>query len=432
VLISALGIPIHGVREVAKARQNPTDLKKTISELLIINIISGAILSVVYFLIICLIPALKKDLQFYAVGGIILMLNFCNVDWLFSGLEKFRLIALRSFGIKLISLVLLFCFVKKSTDDIKYLWITVISLVLGNIWNLYSGRKLLFGKLMLLNFKKHFKPLSLIFFTVAAVQVYTLLDTIILGFLTSYKDVGYYTAAYKLSKISIPVLISLGVVLIPRITLAFEQNNISEAQRLCEHSFEFMLLAGIPISVGLVVFAPGFIHIFSGKDFSEAILPMQILSPVVLIIGISNVWAMQILTPAGKDRQVTISVLSGVVVSVILNFILIPFMSYNGAAITNVLSELIVMICFAYFSNKIMRLKINYRSALYTLIAAFCFYPVKIITSYYLHAELAATCVGVFLSAALYFFLQSLLFKNSIIVEQFERLKNKLFQWAQI
>lgn len=360
VLISALGIPIYGIREIAKSRNNSVQLSKVFSELLMLNFFTGFGLFIIYFLVVYLVPDLRNDLPFYQIASLMLLLGFCNIDWFFSGMERFKFIALRSVFIKVAAIFFLFFIVRTGSDDLNYLWITILITVVNNLINLWAARKIVNFKLV--NIKsifKHLKPLLLIFSTVAAISIYALLDTIFLGFIKGYGAVGYYTSGTKISKLAIPVLTSLGMVLIPRIAQSFKEDKLSEVKSLVGDSLSLVILMGLPMTIGLMTLAPELVMLFSGEKFVNAILPMQIFTPVVLLIGISNVYAIQVLTPAGKDKYVTVSVVIGLVVSLILNFILIPKLSYIGAAITNLISEFVVMIFFIHFTNKVIKFKFD-------------------------------------------------------------------------
>ncbi|MBD1392324.1 flippase [Mucilaginibacter glaciei] len=428
VLIAALGIPIYGIREIAKLKGDEEGIKKTFSELLFLNLLTSFILFFVYSIIIFTVPSLYIDLKFYAVAVIILLLSFSNVDWLFSGLEKFKFIAIRSIIVKFVSLLLLIFFVKQKSDVVIYLWTIVIASVSNNILNIYSARKMFkFNYATFKGIKDHLKPLFYIFSTVAGITVYAMLDTIILGFLTNYTYVGYYTAASRINKLTLPVLTSLGTVLVPQISEAIKNDNLTQVKKLAVYSFNFVLLLGIPMTVGLIVLAPELIVIFSGIEFKPAILAMQIFAPVVLIIALSNVWAIQILTPAGKDKQVTISVTVGLIVSLILNFSLIPYFGYLGAAAANVLAELCVMVCFAYFASKVLLVGLNYKLIIQTLFVSVLFFPIIILLRMLFRNSNFLVCgVGVVTCGALFLVCQLYIFKNELLLNQINQYTAKL------
>lgn len=76
----------------------------------------------------------------------------------------------------------------------------------------------------------------------------------------------------------------------------------------------------------------------------NAIMPMQILMPTIVLIGFSNIVGMQILVPLGKERYVLYSEIIGAFVDLSINLILIPRYNAVGAAIGTLFAELVVLI----------------------------------------------------------------------------------------
>lgn len=204
VIIAALGIPVYGVREVAKAKGDFARLGKLVSELLVINMITSFILLIFYFILIFFIGWFSKDLSIYIIGGLLVLFGFTTLDWFYVGTEQFRFLSTRYLIIKILALVALFAFVRKPTDLIIFFIITILSVLANNFWNIiYLNRqvKIYFKNLSLI---KHIPVLLTLFSTSIAISIYTSFDTIILGFLADKLAVGYYTAAIKITKIAIP------------------------------------------------------------------------------------------------------------------------------------------------------------------------------------------------------------------------------------
>jgi O-antigen/teichoic acid export membrane protein len=424
VLMAALGIPIYGIREVAKLRNEPEALKRLITELITLNFFISMIMLVLYTIIVYSSPVLYADRHFYAIAAVMLVLGCFNIDWLYSGLERFRFIAARSVIIKAASVLVLFLLVRDNDDDVYYLAITVGGVVFNNLWNMWSARHYLdFRNLVYQQLKIHYKPLLYIFSTVAAISVYAILDTIILGFLTDFVAVGYYTAASRIIKITIPVLTALGTVLIPQMAAAFKENNLDHVKDLANHSMSFVISLGLPMTIGLIALAPELIILFSGQQFAAAILPMQLFAPVLFIIGLSNVWSVQILMPAGKDKYVTIAAVLGLVSSLLLNFILVPRFSYIGATIANVLTETVVMCALIFYATKVVKVPFNIKLSLATLGISATFFPIVFLVRRVFNQDILICVVSVILCGIVYIGFQLFIIKNKIFMELADKVK---------
>jgi O-antigen/teichoic acid export membrane protein len=85
-LFAALGIPMYGMREIAKLNNSdPINRHQVFSELFVINAISTIIFSLVYLLTVFYVPTLFEEKEFLLLTGISLLLAPLNVDWFFSG-----------------------------------------------------------------------------------------------------------------------------------------------------------------------------------------------------------------------------------------------------------------------------------------------------------------------------------------------------------
>lgn len=411
-LIAAMGVPIYGIQAIARNRYNAKKLATVFSELVSICFISSVLLSLIYVFIIFHFPFFRSNIQLYCYAVILVVLGFSSIDWFYSGLEEFKVIALRSVAIKIISLVYLFLYVKNKDDFGMYLWLTIFSLLGNNMISMLMAGKRTGLVFKNLNLVQHIKPLMYIFITSIATSMYIVLDTVILGFLSDETAVGLYTAAIKLTKITVPFIISLGVVLIPKLTKSVADNNMEEMQRLLSESFHFINFFSIPVVFGLLVLAPEFVIVFSGSEFASATASMQILSLLPLLIGLGHFFTYQILLPAGKNRYIFLSVIIGMVVGLLLNFILIPFLKERGAAIANVSCELVIIVLSFYFVKKQYKFKYKWELLFKAITCSIPFLPIVLLIRLFEINAIPTLIISFILCTSTYFCVQYFLFKD--------------------
>jgi len=414
-LIAALGIPVYGIQEIAKYRHNKKELSAVFSELIIIYFITSVLISFVYLAVIYSFPFFRPNLQLYLYAVCIILLGFSSIDWLYAGLEAFRIISIRSVIIKALALVLLYVFVKEKADYEKYLLILIFSILGNNIINLFMIRNRCSLVFKNLAFKQHFRPMFFIFGTTIASSIYTYLDSVLLGMLANEHAVGFYTAAIKLAKIAIPIIISIGAVLVPRLAKNFSTSNFTEIQQLLNKSFQFISFSAIPITFGLALLAPEFILIFSGSKFLPAVPCMQILSVLPLIISLGYFFAFQILIPAGKSREVFVAAVTGVVTGLLLNFIFIPFYGENGAAVANISCEVLVLLVYIYYARKYFKLQYHWHLFYRSTVSALLFIPVIWFIRQVHFPVLWTLLLCIAVCGILYSLVQFYLFKNQFI-----------------
>ena len=414
-LVAALGIPIYGVRVISQSAHDSKLLYKNLGELLSIHIVCSIIISVIYFATIISFSFFSNDKSLYFLSALIILMGFTSIDWYFSGIENFKLIAIRSVSIKVVSLICLFLFVKVKSDYTIYLAISLFSILGNNIINIISVRKHI--TIAYRGTKKHLKPLMYTFGTTVATSMYTMLDTILIGFFADERSVGLYSASVKLTKISIPFIISAATVLMPRIAKLFGSGDYASLNLILNKSFNFIVTTASPICIALIFLAPELIYVFSGTQFNGAILTMQILSPLALIIGLGYFWGFQILIPAGKEREMLISVIIGMVINLSLNCIMIPIYKQNGAAVANVISELMVTLAYMYFCLKIIPFKISHKPLVYNLLATIPFIIVVMLCKSLTHNTWYILFFSVISFIVLFFLVQIKLLKNSVVNE---------------
>ena len=100
----------------------------------------------------------------------------------------------------------------------------------------------------------------------------------------------------------------------------------------------------MPLMVYFIYFAEEGIFFLSGNNYVGSIVPMQVIMPTLLLIGITNILGIQILVPTGREKIVLYSEIVGAVVDVIINALLIPVYASTGAAIGTLVAEFAVLI----------------------------------------------------------------------------------------
>lgn len=344
-MFAQLGIPTYGIRACAKVRDNREELTRTAQELLIINLIMNVLTYGALAVALLLVPRLQDDRILYIIVSFSIILTSIGMEWLYKALEQYAYITIRSIIFKGVALVAMFLLVHKQEDYVVYGAISILASSASSIFNLINVHRYIdlkpVGGYQL---SRHLKPIGIFFAMSCATTVYTNLDTVMLGFMTSDADVGYYNAAVKIKTILVSVVTSLGAVLLPRASYYVEQKRFDEFYRITGKAINFVLLVALPMGVYFILYAGEGIRFLSGPEYSGSILAMQIIMPTLLFIGLSNILGIQILVPLGKEVIVLYSEIAGAVTDLILNVVLIPRMHAAGAAVGTLMAEAIVLL----------------------------------------------------------------------------------------
>ena len=343
LMFAQLGIPTYGLRACAKVRDNKEELSRTTQELLIINLVMSTISYGVLFLALAFVPRLQEERTLYLVVSLTILFNTIGMEWLYKALEHYTYITIRSIIFKFVALVTMFVLVHTRDDYVIYGGITILAASASNIFNFFHAHRYISMKPVGgYRFRCHLKAVAVFFAMACASTIYTHLDTVMLGFMATDADVGYYNAAVRIKCILVSIVTSFGTVLLPRASYYVENGKMEEFWKISRKALDFVFLAACPMMLYFILFARQGIYFLSGEAYAGSILPMQIIMPTLLLIGLTNILGIQMLVPLGKEKAVLYSEISGAVTDIILNALLIPQYTSAGAAVGTLVAEVVV------------------------------------------------------------------------------------------
>lgn len=344
-MFAQLGIPTYGIRACAQVRDDKYKLSKVVHELCIINFIMMLLSYLVFFGGIVFVERLRNEKILFVIMGSMILFNSIGMEWLYKALEEYTYITIRSIVFKAIAVSMMLIVVKSQGDYVIYGAISIFAASASNVMNCINAHKYITLKpIENYNFRQHIKPILIFFGMSCATTIYTNFDTVMLGFMKSDVDVGYYNAAIRIKSILVSIITSLGTVLLPRAAYYIEHDLREEFNYIARKSINFVYIIALPMIIYFIVYAPECIYFLSGNAYEGSILPMQILMPTLLFIGLTNILGIQIMVPLEMEKWVLNSYIIGAIVDLIINILHIPKMGASGAAIGTLIAEIAVMI----------------------------------------------------------------------------------------
>lgn len=369
-IFAQLGIPTYGIRAVAQVRDEKEQLSRITQELLIINLVTTALSYIALAVTLIAVPRFYDDRMLYVIISFTLILNTLGIEWLYKGLEQYTYITMRSMIFKVIALVAMFLLVHEKSDYVIYGAISIFAASASNVLNFINAHKYItLHPVGHYDFKRHIKPVFVFFAMSCATTIYTNLDNVMLGMMTTSDDVGYYSAAVKIKTVLVSLVTSLGAVLLPRASYYIEKKEIENFKSISKKALHFVMFAAIPLMVYFMLYAKESILFLSGEAFVDAVIPMQIIMPTLLFIGITNILGIQILVPLGRENVVLYSEIAGAVVDFIINLLLIPQFKSAGAAIGTLAAEAVVLLVQYVYIRKEMKEILNFSYCIKIVIA---------------------------------------------------------------
>lgn len=355
MMVASLGIPTYGVRACARVRDDKDKLTKTVQELFIINFVVTALVTVTYVASIYAIPRFLEDKTLFYINGINIVLNMFGMNWVYQALEQYDYITFRSIFFKLVSVVLMFLLVRQQSDYVIYGAITVFAAVGSYVLNFIRLRKIISFRIVgEYNFRQHFKPIITLFAQSVAVSIYTNLDTVMLGFMKTDADVGYYHAAVKIKGLLLSLVTSLGNVLLPRMSYFVKNRMMADFKKYMVKALNFEFLMSLPLVLYFVLFSREYIYFLAGPGYEGAIAAMQIITVAVVPNGLTGILGVQVLTSLEKEKFVLYSVIVGAVSDFLLNLVFIPRYGAAGAAFATTIAEFLVLFVQIYYTRDLL------------------------------------------------------------------------------
>lgn len=424
-MFAMLGIVNYGTREGAQVRNDRMALSKLSHELLIVNVIS--VVCSYFLLIICLIfiDSLEPYRLLIVINSLTIALTAMGMEWLFNAIEEYRYIAIRTCIVQTLGLVAILIFVKSAEDILIYVLIQTLTLSGTNIINImYSKRFINYKYAGPYSLKKHMHPILMIFSMTLFIQVFTHMDTTMLGIIVGDFATGLYTAAMRVSGTLITVLLSVVMVMMPRISYYVKMNHLDKIKNMIYWALNILLLLGIPVWIGLILLSEPIIFLFSGEAFKDAIFTARITATRVLLVPLNSFMVLYLFIPLCKDKWSLVSTGAAAIINFVLNLFIIPLFAQNGAAIATVIAELVELIINIYFLKEIVSLKFVFKNTGHYFIASIpiiVIYTIVKIFKINIYFEMLLVCT----ISIIVYFVELLILKNEVIIYFLDKIKNK-------
>ena len=122
ILFGSLGVAMYGKREIAYNQDKPKERSIVFWEILIMRFVTLGISLLAFYFGFCL----KGNYSvYYKILILELLANSLDISWFFQGLEEFKKTVSRNIIVKIISVIMIFIFVKTRNDLLIYFFIYV-------------------------------------------------------------------------------------------------------------------------------------------------------------------------------------------------------------------------------------------------------------------------------------------------------------------
>ena len=371
ILFSMMGLSSVGVREIAKNKDNPQALSQTFTDLFALNLCSTLLIATVFCGVVLMSPRLQDYGLLIPIGILKLTANLFWIEWLYTGLEDFRYITLRSIILRTAFIISVFLFVQTRADVVTY-YALFVGITVGNaVCNWYHKRSYLHWDIREANIRRFLVPFFMLGIFAMLSAVYSKLSLPVLNFITNNQEAGNFATATRVYRVVIALVSTLTGVMIPRMSVLMEEDRFDMVRHYTDVAFKLLFLFSFPLICFVELFAPDIIRLFAGPGFEGAIMPMRITMFQLLVIGSEKIIVLQLLIPLRKDRTIVKAGLAGVVVWGLLTVLVVPSLQSVGTSLVWVAAELVVLMIAAMESSRSLSIRfpfgLLFKSVLYAL-----------------------------------------------------------------
>ena len=340
-LLATLGITTYAVRECAKVRDDKLQLQKTASQLFSINLATTFLSYLVLALTLLFVRPLADYRLLIIIQSSTILMSTLGTEWLNSAMEDFRFITLRTVLFQVLSLVLMFLFVKGPEDYLIYAGIIVISSAGANLTNILYRRRFCRVRFVFnMDLKKHLPSIMVLFSLILSQTIYVNSDVTIIGFFRGDHEVGLYSTAVKIYNIVNTMVASVAFVVMPKLTYWYSRKDYTQINELLRYGLGFIVTLGLPCIIGVNAVCTDVVELLAGSSYLPAAPSLHILTLALLGSFLGGFVGNLILIPSGREKICLFTSLLSAGINLVLNLIFIPLFGFTAAAATTAVAEI--------------------------------------------------------------------------------------------
>lgn len=403
MMIGLIGLSNYGIREVAYRKSNKEDRSRVFYEIMLLR----SILLIISYLLYCLFMNNSIYGRYSLLQVIWFAGSFLDVVWYFNGLEDFKTVVLRTFFVKVATVVLIILFIKSPEDLEKYIILMGLCQIFAAVICYFNLKKVICRvKLRTIKITRHIIPTLKIALPEIVTLIYYQMDKIMLEFLLKSPEIiAFYDLGQKIVRIPVTAITAISTVMLPRNSRYIIENDTQNLNKSIQLMIDFSIMLIVPMCLGLMAIAYGFVPWFYGDGYLMVAPIIICLCPVILARGLSSISGSQYLIPSNNTTYLTISSAFSAILNLIVNFAAIPIWGVYGAVLGTIMAEFsVTLIQFHYMRKKVKVVNMCKHFIKYTVFSLIAVIPVYFI---YTHMKIGiiATMLEIIIAIVIYILL---------------------------
>lgn len=346
VVLTDYGFNLSATRAVALVREDPARLSRLFSAVMIVKTTLMTFGFGLMLLVVWLVPGLVQDWSLYVLVYLMVVGSVLFPVWLFQGLERMRHITVFTILARTVIVIAIFSFVHHPADYQLAAALQASGMVIAGVLTLAVLPHIVQVRLLwpgITQLREVVVDSWHLFVYNAITTMYANTNIFILGLLTNPSAVGYFAAADKLVQAVRGLVGPISQAVYPHIA-ALRAHSPKAAFAFIGKLLRLQGAATLMLSLLLFALAKPAVLLLLGVRFQESVPLVQWMAALPFVLGLSNVLGIQTMLNFDMKQSLSRIYLTTSVISLVLIILLVHWLGSLGAAISLLISEVILLL----------------------------------------------------------------------------------------
>jgi polysaccharide transporter, PST family len=302
--LTEYGFDLTATRRVAIHKDDPSIVSRIFSSIMAVKTMLTLLGFVLMLVVVFAVPQLRVNWSLYLVSFLTVLGGLFFPMWLYQGMEKMRAVALRDFGAKLLSTILLFIVVRRQED---YLWASAFqsgAIAVAGAVSLWMAPKLCRVHFSLPSWDEMRADLIDGWPVFLSMMALTLTGTniFLLSLFASEEQVGYFSGSFRIVVALRGMAIPLSSAIYPFIS----RKAAHSRKEAVEFLNRYAILPALPFLMGsllLAVEAPLAVRLVLGPRFAPTVPLLRIMAFSPFLLTLSHMFTTYYMLAFGFSKQ---------------------------------------------------------------------------------------------------------------------------------
>lgn len=355
-LVGDYGFNLSASRRISHLRNDPRELSRYVSSVMLAKLLLLSIAALAAFVLIFAVPSFQAHKNALFIGCLGSLAGSLFPSWLFQGMERMVGMAKISIATKLVQLGLWMLLVRTPEHLLRALAIASSIALINSVIAWISAWKGIGLHPVRVGFSDAVHQLRdgiEVFLAQAGAVAIANTGIVVLGAFCDARSMGLYSIAEKIARACINLGSPVGNALYPRVGLLFHESR-GKALAFLRHITPRIGSVFLAISLALFALAPVAAHFARAPatDIPEVASLVRILAILPFTVFLDNIFGTQILLHLEHRKTFMLGTLSAGTLGILLQFLLIPRLHAQGAALAYLGAELWCVGFFAFHARK--------------------------------------------------------------------------------